>query len=217
MLLSTDGPFELKIRGTRPRVDSLWLKPQHDLTTHYLKLAGVTEERLRNPITTFVLERHLLSLAEYDQAFVQVDGYVPLTSEDGPHQWVSESIWNGEYRTLLENPVVFQEGAEAGVAEEATVLVLSTGPHWIAREVSTRRVSDEDLLRGYGNMVSSTEPGTRVSLIRGPGRRRNENPDRIVGAQGQDMVPFVRARTYGGRHIHAARHTQLALKLADAV
>lgn len=164
MLLSTDGPFELKIRGTRPRVDSLWLKPQHDLASHYLKLAGVTEERLRNPITTFILERHLLSLAEYDQAFAHVDGYVPLTSEEGPHQWVSESIWSEEFRKLLENPVVFQEGAEGGVAEEPTVLVLSTGPHWIAREVSTQAVSDEDLLRGYGNMVSRIERRIRVSL-----------------------------------------------------
>lgn len=153
ILHSTDGPFVLKSHGNRPRVDSIFLNPNHNLTKHYLKIARVTEERLRNPITTFILERHLLSLAEFDQAFAHLEGYIPLTSEDGPHQWVSESLWNEEYRKLQENPVVFQEADGAGLVEEPTILLLSTGPHWIAREVSKKGVSDQDLLQGYKNMV----------------------------------------------------------------
>ncbi|KAI5453019.1 hypothetical protein NCC49_006550 [Naganishia albida] len=121
LLHSSTGPFQLTTRGTRPRVDSLWLKPEHELTACYLTLAGETQERLRNPITTFVLERHLLSPAEYDRAFAHVEGYLPLASEE-PHQWVSESIWKDELRKILANPV---EESGDGVAEESTILLLS--------------------------------------------------------------------------------------------
>lgn len=153
MLHSSTGPFELRSHGNRPRIDSIFLNPTHNLTTHYLKLAGVTEERLRNPITTFILERHLLLLAEFDQAFAHLDGYVPLSSEGGLLQWVSESIWSEKYRKLLEKPVVFREGDTVGIVEEPTILLLNTGPHWIAREVAEKGVSDQDLLQGYENMV----------------------------------------------------------------
>lgn len=121
LLHSSTGPFELTTRATRPRVDSLWLKPEHEPTAHYLTLAGVTQERLLNPITTFVLERHLLSPAEYDRAFAHVDGYVPLASEE-PYQWVSESIWKDELRKILANPV---EESGDGVADEPMILLLS--------------------------------------------------------------------------------------------
>lgn len=198
ILHSSSGPFEFRSYGSRPRVDAIFLNPNHNRTKHYLKLAGVTEERLGNPITTFVLERHLLSLAEFDQAFAHLDGYLPLSSENGPHQWISESTWDGEYRKLLEKPVVFEEAAGIDVAEESTILVLSTGPHWIAREVSNSGVSDQDLLQGYNNMVSPPERASnaRDTDSSNPGRCSIPKPDSRALLYGQDMVPRLHAWAY---------------------
>jgi hypothetical protein len=56
---------------------------------------------------------------------------------------------------LLEKPMVLsQVDSIEGVVEEPTILLLSTGPHWLEREVTSEKgVSDGDLLIGYGNMV----------------------------------------------------------------
>jgi hypothetical protein len=157
-MISSDGPFRSSSYGNRPRVDQFYLNPEDERTKRYLELAGVTEDRLQNPISTFVLERHLLSPNEYDQVFEHLDGYIPLSREDGPHQWVADSVWDAEVHDLLEKPMnLSQSGSVSGVAEEPTILVLSTGPHWLEREVTNEKgVSDEDLLTGYENMVSAS-------------------------------------------------------------
>jgi hypothetical protein len=154
-MISSDGPFRSSSHGNRPRVDQFYLNPEDERSKRYLKLAGVTEDRLRNPISTFVLERHLLSPDEYDQVFEHVDGYIPLSTEDAPHQWVADSVWDAEVHDLLEKPMVLsQVDSIEGVVEEPTILLLSTGPHWLEREVTSEKgVSDGDLLIGYGNMV----------------------------------------------------------------
>lgn len=159
-LVSHGGPYQLRFTGSRPRIDEVFLDPNHELTHYYLRVAGVTAERLKNPITTFFLERHLLSMAEYDQVDSHVEGYVPLSEDDGPHQWVSESLWDARYREQLERPVTFTveegigENAKVAVQEEPTILVLNTGPHWIASEIGTHSVPDADVLKSYNNMVS---------------------------------------------------------------
>jgi hypothetical protein len=154
-MVSNDGPFRSSSHGSRPRVDRFYLKPEDERSKRYLELAGVTEDRLETPISTLVLERHLLSPTEYDQVFEHVDGYIPLSTEDGPHQWVADSIWDAEVHELLEKPMTMsQMDSAVSVAEEPTILVLSTGPHWLEREVTNKKgVSDEDLLIGYENMV----------------------------------------------------------------
>lgn len=159
-LVSHGGPYQLRFTGSRPRIDEVFLDPNHELTQHYLRAAGVTAERLKNPITTFFLERHLLSMAEYDQVNSHVERYVPLSEDDGPHQSVSESLWDARYREQLERPVTFTveegigENAKVAVQEEPTILVLNTGPHWIASEIGTHSVPDADVLKSYNNMVS---------------------------------------------------------------
>ncbi|KAJ9104915.1 hypothetical protein QFC19_003710 [Naganishia cerealis] len=159
-LVSNDGPYQFRSHGGRPRVDQVFLNPSHELTKHYLRVSGVTADRLKNPITTFFLERHLLSLAEFDQVNAHVEGYVPLSEDDGPHQWVSESLWDARYREQLERPVSVTvedeldgESLNALLIEEPSLLVLNTGPHWIAGEMSSKGVSDTDVLKSYNNMI----------------------------------------------------------------
>ncbi|KAJ9098244.1 hypothetical protein QFC21_004573 [Naganishia friedmannii] len=159
-LVSHGGPYQLRMTGSRPRVDEVFLDPDHELTKHYLRLAGVTVERLKNPITTFFLERHLLSMAEYDAVNSHVEGYVPLSKEEGPHQWVSESLWDARYRELLERPVEFALGDGGGegnaadtVQEEPSILVLNTGPHWIGYEMVAQSIPETDVLKSYNNMI----------------------------------------------------------------
>lgn len=156
-MLSSDGPFMFRSYGNRPRVDSIYLKPDDDRSKLYLELAGVTEDRLQNPISTFVLERHLLSPADYDQVFEHLDGYIPLSNQEAPHQWVADSVWDAEVHKLLDEPMTSRElESVTGIAEEPTILVLSTGPHWLSREITSEKgVSDQDLLTFYEDMVST--------------------------------------------------------------
>lgn len=160
-LLSHGGPYQLRVTGSRPRIDEVFLDPNHEMTKHYLRLAGVTAERLKNPITTFFLERHLLSMAEFDEVNSHVQGYLPLLGDDGPHQWVSESLWDAKYREQLERPVAFVEEDQLAnenmantILEEPTVIVLNTGPHWTASEIATHSIPNADVLKSYNNMVS---------------------------------------------------------------
>ena len=155
-LISSDGPFLARSYGSRPRIDMFYLKPDDDRSKHYLELSGVTEDRLQNPISTFILERHLLSPNEYDKVFESLDGYIPLSTQDEPHQWVANSIWDAEIHKLL-NKTMALRGSDSvtDFTEEPTILVLSTGPHWLSREITSEKgVSDEDLLTSYEHMVS---------------------------------------------------------------
>ena len=154
-LMSSDGPFLARSYGSRPRIDMFYLKPDDDRSKHYLEVSGVSEDRLQNPISTFVLERHLLSPDDYDQVFEYLDGYIPLATQDTPHQWVADSIWDVEIHKLLDKTIVLRESdSVADFTEEPTIVVLSTGPHWLSREITSEKgVSDKDLLTYYGDMV----------------------------------------------------------------
>ena len=156
-LLSSNGPFISRSHGGRPRVDMFYLNPDDDRAKHYLELAGVTEDRLKNPVSTFLLERHLLSPDEYDQVFENLAGYIPLSTQEPPHQWVANSVWNAEIHKLLDGKMTLDEsGSLANSKEESTILVLSTGPHWLSREITSEKgVSDEELLTYYEDMASA--------------------------------------------------------------
>lgn len=162
-MISSDGPFMTKSYGSRPRVDMFYLKPDDDRSKRFVELAGVAEDRLKAPISTFILERHLLSPNEYDQLFKPFNGYIPLSTEDGPHQWVADSVWNAEVHKLLNESTPPLRLTDE-FADEPTILVINTGPHWLSREITSEKgISDNDLLMYYEDMVSTFSPKLGVS------------------------------------------------------